>query len=331
MREVSDAGDDKPREPATTQKIPSLHIGPEEPSETRHRNLIPEPKVVRGESAERRQPPEELSEAQLLWETSREQISIVPPRAELTSPSEVRRASDSNRTDHLVESLMVNAVQAMLWKSAQLALDAVAPGTGAVVRVTKIISEFRGAVKTYEEGQGFFVSLPLLDLPGHDFSASLRLRAFATDAPPGLPVALGFDYMSTNGQLDKFNVVEGAEASSTNEVGRHGKGLDPLFRHAQQLSAAAGVKSSEFRVAYLHQPTRTGWVVVQPFRARARCEAWFNYKLVLSLDRQVGLRTTCPLCGRARSNEHECTPSDACSSGGLPVSRNRPLVEGPKD
>lgn len=312
MREVSDAGEDKPREragsPDAPQEIPSLHIAPEEPFETRHRNLIPEPKVVFPESAERWRPREELSGAELLRRTSRKQISILRPNAEFTSPSEVPRFSDLNRADHLVESAMVGAVQAMLWKSAELVADTVAPGTGPLVRVIKIISEFRGAVKTYEDGEGFLVSLPLLDLPGHDFSASLRLRAFATDAPPGLPADLGFDYVSTNGQLDRFNVVEGTNASSTNEVGLPDNELDPLLRHAQQLSAAAGVKSSEFMVSYLHQATRTGWVVVQPFGEPARCEAWFKYKLTLSLARQGELRTTCPLCGRIRSNGHECIP-----------------------
>ena len=107
----------------------------------------------------------------------------------------------------------MTAGKAVLWKAAELAADTVATGGGLLIRVTKIMVEFHGAVKTYEEGQGFLVNIPLTDLPGRDFSASVRIRVFAEDPPPGLPADLGIDYVSMNGQLDRFNVVEGADAA----------------------------------------------------------------------------------------------------------------------
>lgn len=331
MKEASDRGDDEASErpvPLPPHVIQSLLIGPENLSEPRE--AVPEPKVVRTESAEPRKPSETIL-GRLLGRIADEQTRIVPPMiarrgTEFSNPSETTRFPSLNKADQVVESAMVSAARAVLWKAAALTVDTIAPGMGSLVRVTKIITEFHGAVKTYEDGHGFLVNLPIIDLPGHEYSAGLRVRAFATEAPPALPVDLGLDYVSPNGQLDRLNVIEGTDASPSNEASRPSTGLDPLFRHVQQLSTAAGGRPSEFRVSYLHQPTRTGWIVVQPPGQPAHCEAWFNFKLTLSLVQRSELKTTCPACGRDSSKEHECAPADPYSSEKPPVHHNHPQL-----
>ncbi|MBM0230582.1 hypothetical protein JNW91_01020 [Micromonospora sp. STR1_7] len=201
--------------------------------------------------------------------------------------------------DQLVETAATTAAKAVLWKAMEVTADALAPGSGLVVRVTKIIIDCRGAVKSYEQGDGILLNVPLLDLPGRDFSASLRLRIFADNPSPGLPADLAIDYVSADGRLDRLNLVESADASPIHGTDLQGHNLDLLFRHPQRLVPAD-------TVTYLHQPTRTGWIVVQPLGAPPRCEAWFTYKLSLTLNRPTETEARCTRCGRVAPAEHVC-------------------------
>jgi hypothetical protein len=198
--------------------------------------------------------------------------------------------------DSGVETIIVTAGRALWWKAAEVAAGVAVTGGGSVVRVAKIVTEFADAVKTYQAGDGFLANIPLTELPGHDFSANLRIRVFADGKPPGLPADLAIDYVSTNDQqLDKFNVVEGADATAPNEASPPANDLDPLFRHVQRVSAAGPTSDpNEFRIAYVHQPTQKGWIVVQPPSEPTRCEAWFTYELA------------CARCHRILRDTHDC-------------------------
>jgi hypothetical protein len=201
------------------------------------------------------------------------------------------------------------AGRAVLFKFAEIAADATVPLGGQAVRAAKIIIDLRGAAKSFERGDGILVNFPITDLPANDFSASLRIRAFAKEPPPGLPADLAIDYVSLDGQqqLDKFNVVEGANAAPANDAPQQSGDLGPLLRHTQQLSAAKAVHDpSGFGVAYVHQPTQTGWIVVQPPGEPARCEAWFTYSLDLSLTGPLESGALCLRCGKIRLGQHDC-------------------------
>jgi hypothetical protein len=225
-------------------------------------------------------------------------------------PTEPPRAAEPslNIADRFVTTAVETAGRAALFKAAELTADAAFPGGGLAVRVTKIVIDFRGALKTYEQGNGFLVNVPIADLPGREFAASLRIRVGAGDRPPGLPADLAIDYVSDDGRLDKVNVVEGADVAPANDAPPQANDIGPLLRHTQQLAARTPDHHLfGFRTAYLHRPTQTGWIVVQPSGEPSRCEAWFTYQAYLSVSRRWSEPvTTCPRCRTTVFNQHHC-------------------------
>jgi hypothetical protein len=126
--------------------------------------------------------------------------------------------------------------------------------------------------------------------------------------PPGLPADLAIDYVSTDGRLDKFNAVEGAKAAPVNDAPPQADDLGPLLRHAEHLSARrANHHQFGSSATYLHRPSRTGWIVIQPPGEPARCEAWFTYKL--DLPQPTESDAICPRCGKVRPSQHDCDTS----------------------
>jgi hypothetical protein len=135
---------------------------------------------------------------------------------------EVSKPDVPSRIDQFVASALESAVG----KAAELAVEAIAPGCGVLVKVAYIVAEVIDAVTSISAGKGFTFALPMVDGPAFNLEATVRLTEHDPAPLPQLGVKTGFN--SSLPSAVEYASVDDVSEQPTVVVYRNGPWTPPL-------------------------------------------------------------------------------------------------------